>query len=142
MRSRITTIAIASILLGACDAPTAPVTLQSSQASSAATRSEGQQNTGEQRDAEESCSFSRGTTTCVSTVQYTETTTHSEYSGCVAGPSGQPGSRVRTFSDTYLVTATTTTLRRGKSHKVYSSKTVTTRQLVSSTLVSDVCQPI
>jgi hypothetical protein len=139
MIPRITAIAIALILLGACDAPTAPTTLATSQASTAASQSEGQQNTGQQNGPQESCTFSRGTTTCISTVQYQETSTHSEYGGC-RGPTGVSGPRIRTYSDVYLVTATTTTLRRGRSGKIYSSNTVTSRQLVSSTLISDVCQ--
>jgi hypothetical protein len=144
MISRVTAIAIASLLLGACDAPTAPATFSASQASAttAASQSQGQQDNQHRNGPDESCTFSRGTTTCVSTVQYQETSTHSEYSGCRAGPNAVPGSRIRTFSDTYLVTVTTTTLRRGKSGKIYSSHTVTTRQLISSTLISDVCQPI
>ena len=139
MIPRITAIAIASILFGACDAPTAPTTLGPSQASVSASQSGGEHQSGQQNGADESCTFSRGTTTCVSTVQYRETSTHSEYSGC-RGPTGVSGPRIRTFSDVYLVTATTTTLRRGKSGKIYSTRTVTTRQLLSSTLISDVCQ--
>lgn len=142
MRSRFYAIVIASLLVGACDAPTAPATFGTphSFAAAAAVQSQGQGS--EQKGADENCSYSRGTTTCVTTVRYQETSTHSEYSGCRAGPNAVPGSRIRTFRDTYLVTVTTTTLRRGNSGKIYSSQTVTTRQLLSSTLVSDVCQPI
>ncbi len=155
MIPRITVIAIASILLGACDAPTAPTTIGTSQASAAASQSEGERssgqgernsgrnegNSGRQNGREENCTFSRGTTTCVTTVQYRETTTHSEYSGCLYGPSGAPGRKIRTVSTTYLVTATTATLRRGKSGKIYSSQTVTTRQFLTSS-TSEVCEPI
>jgi hypothetical protein len=133
MRSRATAVAIASILLGACNAPTAPATFTTSQVSAIAdARKPGQEN----------CTFSRGTTTCTSTVQYEETSSHSEYSGCRYGPNGVTGSRVRTFSDTYLVTVTTTTYRRGKSDHVYDSQTTTTRTPTSSTMTSDVCQPV
>jgi hypothetical protein len=142
MITRVTAIAIAAILFGGCDAPTAPTTVTTSQASAAASQSEGQQNTGQQNGADENCTFSRGTTTCVSTVQYQETVTVQMYSGCLYGPSGVPGRKIRTFSNTYLVTATTTTLRRGKSGNIYRSQTVTTRQLLSSRFVSEICEPI
>jgi hypothetical protein len=140
MRSRATAIAIASILLGACNAPTAPATSSTSKAFATAARSIGQQNAGSA--GEDNCTFSRGTTTCTTTVQHQETSSHSEYSGCLYGPNGEPGARVRTFSDVYLVTVTTTTYRRGKSDHVYDSQTTTSRQLISSRQVSDVCQPI
>jgi hypothetical protein len=132
MHSRTTAIAIAALLLGACDAPTAPT----SRAVSTPAQSLGQT----ARANDENCSFSKGTTTCTTTVQYQETSTHSEYSGCFYGPNAIPGgSRVRTFSDTYLVTVTTTTMRRGKSDHVYSSETTTTRTRMTSTMLSDVC---
>jgi hypothetical protein len=140
MTSRFITFAIATILLGACDTPTAPSTIGTSQALGAATQSTDQQNA--RTDGRENCTFSRGTTTCITTVQYQETSSHSEYSGCRAGPSGVTGSRIRTFSDVDLITVTTTTYRRGKSDHVYDSQTTSTRQRLSSTLVSDVCQPI
>jgi hypothetical protein len=141
MIPRITAIAIALILLGACDAPTAPATLATSRASTAASQSEGQQNSGQQNGPQESCTFSRGTTTCVSTVQHRETVTIRMYSGCSYGPNAVPGRKIRTVSTTYLVTATTTTLRRGRSGKIYSSQTVTTRQFLSSS-TSEVCEPL
>jgi hypothetical protein len=135
MIPRVTAIAIASFLLGACNAPTAPTT---SQAFATAPESVSQLNA--KQTGQENCTFSRGTTTCTSTVQYQESSTHSEYSGCSYGPNGTPGgSRVRTYSDTNLVTVTTTTLRRGKSDHVYSSQTTTTRTRMNSTLISDVC---
>jgi hypothetical protein len=140
MIPRITAIAIALILLGACDAPTAPTTLAMSQAS-AASQSGSQQNSGNQSGAQESCTFSRGTTTCVSTVQYRQTVSIPMYSGCLYGPNAVPGRKIRTVSTTYLVTATTTTLRRGRSGKIYSSQTVTTRQFLSSS-TSEVCEPL
>jgi hypothetical protein len=133
MRPRATAVAIASILLGACNTPTAPSTFTTSQASAVANA----------RPApEENCTFSRGTTTCTSTTQYQETSTHQEYSGCRYGPAGVTGSRIRTFSDVDQVTVTTTTYRRGKSDHVYDTQTTTTRQRLSSTQTSDVCQPI
>jgi hypothetical protein len=138
MIQRVTAIAIASILLGACDAPTAPT---NSQSFATATRSAVQQNA-KQTDDQQNCTFSRGTTTCTSTVQYQETSSHSEYSGCSYGPDRVTGSRVRTFSDVDEVTVTTTTYRRGKSNHVYRTQTTTTRQRLSSTQTSDVCQPI
>jgi hypothetical protein len=132
--------AAALTILGACTAPTEPVTSTPSVSLSAA-RSVQQQD-GAQQLTDESCSFSRGTTSCVTTVQYTETSTHAEYSGCLYGPDRVPGARVRTFSDTDLVTVTTTTLRRGKSNHVFDSSTVTTRQRLSSTQISDACSPL
>jgi hypothetical protein len=124
-------IAVALTLLGACSAPTAPATFTGTHAvAKAATASD------------DNCSFSRGTTTCVSSVQSVETTTHTEYSGCLYGPNGVPGARTRTFSDTYLVTTTTTTLSRGQFGPVYDSDTVTTSVKTSSTLISDVCSPL
>jgi hypothetical protein len=139
MISRATAVAIASILLGACNAPTAPTTPATSQASARATQAVGRANA---KASPENCTFSRGTTTCTSTTQYQETSTHQEYSGCRYGPEGVTGSRVRTFSDVDQVTVTTTTYRRGKSDHVYNTETSTTRLRLSSTQTSDVCQPI
>jgi len=140
-------IAIAAVLtlLGACAAPTEPTAAKPSNVIELAAANSGmvaplsKQN---RRASEENCNFSRGVTTCVSTVQYTETTSHSEISGCRYGPNGVTGVRTRTFSDTYVVTVTTTTYRRGKSNKVFDSRTETSRQLVSSTQTSDTCQPL
>ena len=41
-----------------------------------------------------------------------------------------------------MVTETTTTLQHGKSGAVYDTHADTTRQLVSSRQISDVCEPI
>jgi hypothetical protein len=136
MVQRVTAIAIASILLGACSAPTAPTT---SQAFATAPQSALKQNA---KQTDENCTFSRGTTTCVSAVQYQETSSYQVYSGCAYGPSGTPGRRITTYSTPYLVTATTTTLRRGKSDNVYSSQTLKTRQQIGPTSTSEVCEPI
>ena len=136
-------IAIAAVLtlLGACAAPTEPTAAKPSNVIEVAAANS-PLSARSQRASEENCSFSRGVTTCVSTVQYTETSSHSEISGCRYGPSGVTGVRTRTFSDTYSVTVTTTTYRRGKSNKVFDSRTETSRQLVSSTQTSDTCQPL
>jgi hypothetical protein len=90
------------------------------------------------------CTFSRGVTTCVAITQHTEQSTHSEISGCTVGPGFPPipGARTRTFLDVFLVTETTTTLRHGRAGAVFDTQTTTTRQLQSSTLISDVCVPI
>jgi hypothetical protein len=88
------------------------------------------------------CEFSRGTTTCTTTTQYTETSNHSVYSGCVAGPTGQPGRRVSTFEDTYLVTRTTTTYQHGHNGKVYDTQTTEQRELQSSRQVSSTCDAL
>ena len=145
MSVRPAAIAAALLLLAACAAPTEPTAAKPSNAIEMAAASSGAlAPVSAQRAAEENCSFSRGVTTCVSTVQYTETSTHSEISGCSYGPSfpPAPGRRTRTFSDTWLVTVTTTTLRRGKSDRVFDSHTTTDRQLLTSTQTSDVCEPI
>jgi hypothetical protein len=140
MSLRFATIAIA-LTVGACSEPSAPAVVAPAHAITNVLTEGAPQ--AEQDDPEENtCSFARGTTTCVSSVQYVETTTHAEYSGCLYGPNGVPGARTRTFSDTYLVTATTTTLSRGQFGPVYDSTTVTTRVLTSSILISDVCAPI
>ena len=88
------------------------------------------------------CDFSRGTTTCVTTAQHTETSTHDEISGCLFGPSSVPGRRTRTFRDTFLVTVTTTSLQHGRHGKVYDTSAVSSRQLVSSVQIADVCEPV
>lgn len=88
------------------------------------------------------CAFSRGTTTCVTTAQHTETSTHDEISGCLFGPSSVPGRRARTFRDTFLVTESTTTLQHGRRGRVYDTSTAVSRELVSSVQIADVCQPI
>jgi hypothetical protein len=90
------------------------------------------------------CSFAKGVTTCVTVTQHLEESTHTETSGCVVGPSLPPipGRRVRTFQDVILVTETTTTLQHGRSGKVFDTRTTTQTQLVSSTLISDVCLPL
>src|SRR4030088_392834 len=74
-------LVIASLLVGACDTPTAPATFGTphSLPAAAAAQSQGQQGTEQKRGADENCTFSRGTTTCVTTVRYQETSTHSEY---------------------------------------------------------------
>jgi hypothetical protein len=143
-----TIIAIASILLGACSAPTAPTAFTAPHSPGIASIDAGPlgaqyQQAANAGDGEDGfCSFSRGVTTCVTTTQHQETGSHVEYSGCRYGPSGVPGRRSRTFSDTYLVTVMTTTLRRGRSDHVFSTQTTTSRQLIGSTQISDVCEPI
>jgi hypothetical protein len=94
------------------------------------------------KDVPDNCTFEQGTTTCTSTATHTETGTHTAFSGCLYGPFRQPGRRLRTFEDTYLITETTTTYQHGKSGKLYDSHTETSRDLVSSRLVSDVCEPL
>ena len=89
--------------------------------------------------ASPTCSFAAGTLTCVYVDQVYQTSTHTAVSGCLAGPTGVPGRRERVFEDTYLVTATTTTLQRGYAGIIYDHSTVVTRTLVSSTLISDTC---
>jgi hypothetical protein len=90
------------------------------------------------------CTFSRGVTTCITITQHEEQSTHTEVSGCAFGPTIPPipGRRTRTFLDLFLVTETTTTLQHGRAGKVFDTQTTTERQLLSSTLLSDVCEPL
>jgi hypothetical protein len=90
----------------------------------------------------EGCSFSRGTTTCVTVSRSTETETIRMTSGCTFGPTGIPGRRTRTLETTYLVTATTTTLSPGVAGRVYDTSTSVSRELAGSVLVSDVCEAL
>jgi hypothetical protein len=91
-----------------------------------------------------SCTFDRGVTTCVATTEEAETSTHQEFSGCLAGPPPvfRPGARTRTFEDTYRVTTTLTTTQHGRRGKVIEERTSVERTLVSSRLLSDVCEPL
>jgi hypothetical protein len=90
------------------------------------------------------CTFSRGITTCVTTTQTVESSTHVAFSGCVAfnGTTFVAGQRARTFADQILVTVTTTTLQHWHHGKVFDTSTVTTREIIASTLISDVCTPL
>ncbi len=130
MIGRSTLFSMALMILAACGAPTAPRTFIVTPTFARASL-RGQDHAKHHRKAgaegDDKCSDEQEADDCVSTKQYYETTTHVEYSGCSYGPLGIPGSRLRTFSDTYLVTV---------------SGTTTTRQLISSTLVSDVCSPM
>ena len=90
--------------------------------------------------ADDGCAFARGTTTCTTTSQSTETSTHVATAGCLYGPGGIPARRSLTFLDTYLVTVTTTTLAHGVEGPVYDTSTEVTRVLQSSTLISSVCE--
>ena len=129
-----------ALVLGACAEPTAPdySTTRVLGPASFSTVAGSSENSG----AQTSCSFSRGTTTCVTKVQFTETRTHQEFGGCLAGPFGVPGRRVSTVENTYLVTQTTTQLSHGKSGKIYSTTVTRSEVLVSSREVSRVCEPI
>ena len=95
-----------------------------------------------QPEEDPNCSFSRGTNVCAYETQRSETSTIQMFSGCVAGPTGQPGRRVTTYEDTYLVTTTTTTYQHGRNGKVYDSNTTEERQFMSRHLVSSVCEPL
>jgi hypothetical protein len=91
------------------------------------------------------CTFRRGVTTCQTTTgQHTETGTHQEVSGCLAfnGTTFVPGQRTRTFSDQYLVSEVTTTRQHGRHGAIFDTAAGTTRELQSSTLVSDQCVAI
>jgi hypothetical protein len=89
------------------------------------------------------CTFSCGVTTCVTVTQQVIEESHTEISGCTVGPSLPPiPGRERTFVDTVLVTTTTTTLQHGRNGKVFDVQTATTRQVLTSRLISDVCVPL
>jgi hypothetical protein len=89
------------------------------------------------------CMFDRGTTTCVTITQQVDTSTHQEFSGCLAGPPPfRPGSRIRTFEDIDLVVTTTTTYQHGREGKIYDTQTSVERQRLSSREVSSVCQAL
>lgn len=87
------------------------------------------------------CSFTQGVTTCTTTTEEQTTATHVAVSGCLYGPTGQPGRRERTFLDTYLVSTTTVTQQHGLAGEVFDTQVSTMRTLVDSQLVSDVCLP-
>jgi hypothetical protein len=95
-------------------------------------------------DVDANCTFDRGVTICTYVSQRSETLTRVVYSGCVVGPffPPQPGRRVTTYEDTYLVTTTTTTYQHGRHGKIYDSTTTVERVLESSRLVSSVCEPL
>lgn len=125
----------AAIIAGCAEptAPTAPTARPARLGASAVP------NTVTANDASPDCAFAAGTLTCVYVDEVYQTSTRTAVSGCLAGPTGVPGRRERVFEDTYLLTATTTTLQRGYAGIVYDHSTVVTRTLVSSTLISDTC---
>ena len=88
------------------------------------------------------CTFLKGVTTCVTTTQSIETSTHEEISGCVAvdGTKFVPGRRSRTFVDQLEITMTTTTLQHGRNGKVFNTSTDTQTEILSSMLISDACE--
>jgi hypothetical protein len=88
------------------------------------------------------CTFEHGVTTCVTIAQHQEQSTHAEISGCLFGPNGVPGVRTRTFADTVLVTETTTTQRHGLQGKIFDIQVRTTRDIIASVPLSDVCEPL
>ncbi|HEY1953402.1 MAG TPA: hypothetical protein VGG76_11420 [Gemmatimonadaceae bacterium] len=138
MLTRISLVTTA-LALTACSGPTAPTSAGLRPDAAALVSSSAEPAAAQAYDG--SCSFSRGVTTCVSTAQHEESSSHIEYSGCLYGPNGVPSSRQRSFNDVYLVTVTTTTTYHGRSDQVIDSQTSTSRQLERSTLVSDVCEP-
>jgi hypothetical protein len=89
------------------------------------------------------CTFYQGIMTCVATTQHEEDSTHVAFSGCNAfnGTTFVPGRRLLTFADVVLVTVTRTTRSYGRHGAVFDTSTATTRQLLSSTLISDGCEP-
>jgi hypothetical protein len=93
----------------------------------------------------EGCTFSRGTTTCVSTIQFEQTTTRREISGCIFGPFSPPiaGRRTRTFEDTDLVTVRRVTYYRGRSNHAYASEDQElSRVHERSRMISDTCEAL
>jgi hypothetical protein len=98
----------------------------------------------EKKAADPGCEFSHGVTTCTTTAQHIEAGTHAEVSGCMAfnGTIFVAGARTRTFNDQVQVTETTITKRHGHNGSVFDVSTGTQRDILSSTLVSDVCVPV
>jgi hypothetical protein len=90
---------------------------------------------------EPGCTFQNGVTTCVTVSQSQDQQTVTMVSGCLYGPEGVPGRRERVFLETWLITATTTTYAKGVNGPIYDSSTTVTRDLLSSTQVSDTCYP-
>jgi hypothetical protein len=139
-------LALVAASCGSGTSPTMPSSLATSSTTPGALSAATLDATGGQMHVEKqppaNCTFSNGTTTCITTVTTTETGTHQAFSGCLYGPYAAPGRRIRTFEDTYTVTETTTTLQHGKSGAVYDTQSDTTRQLVSSRQISDVCEPL
>lgn len=90
------------------------------------------------------CTFDQGVKTCVTTTQTIVCETRLVFAGCTAfnGTTFVPGQRVLTFHDQVLITATTTVVRKWHQWKVVETSTVTTREILSSTLISDVCTPL
>lgn len=91
------------------------------------------------------CNFDHGTTTCTLTIsQETVVGGHDEISGCTAfdGTTSAPGRRTRHYEDTFLVTTAETTHLHGQCGPRIDSSTASQQQLVSSRLVSDVCEAI
>jgi hypothetical protein len=89
------------------------------------------------------CAFQSGTTTCISVQRNVESVERTVTSGCVAGPPPfVPGVRRQTFVDTVLVTVTTTVRSRGRRGPVYDVTTTTTREILSSQLVSSTCEAL
>lgn len=91
------------------------------------------------------CEFARGVTTCrTTTAQRVETETRRVFHGCVAfnGSEFVPGQRTETFEDQVEVSDVTTTVRHGRSGRVFDTTQSTERLTLSSALVSDVCVPI
>ena len=66
------------------------------------------------------------------------------FAGCTAsnGATFVTGQRTLTFHDQVLVTVTTTVVRKSHHGKVIDTSTVTTREILWSTLISDVCVPL
>ena len=92
---------------------------------------------------EATCSFQSGTTTCISVQVNLESVERTVTSGCIAGPPpGVVGVRRQTFIDTVRVTETTTVRSRGRRGPGYDVTTTTTREILSSQLVSSTCEPL
>lgn len=91
------------------------------------------------------CQFAKGLTTCTLTLaSQTITGSHDEISGCVVySPTGSVGGRrTRHYEDSVLVSTVETTLAKGLCGTPYSSTTADQQQILTSQLVSDVCEAL
>ena len=93
---------------------------------------------------ESDCTFDQGVLTCVTTTQTIVCETRVVFAGCMAfnGETFVTGQRTLTFNDQVLITVTTTVVRKWHDWKEGDTSTVTTREILSSTLISDVCVPL
>jgi hypothetical protein len=129
--------AVGAAFIAACAEPTAPVAGTPRFSPDVALPS-----TISSPSTDAGCTFDAGTLTCVTVEQSSVTRLRTMVSGCLAGPTGVPGRRETTYQDTFLVTATTVSLRRGYAGVIYNLSTSTTETLTNSVLLTSTCTAI